>query len=116
MSGYCAGIKRDGGRCTTVVTGDDDYCYQHDPARADERRRGASRAGRSRPARELAQIKRQLSDVIEAVRNKELDKGIGAVVFQGFNTLLKAIEVERKENRLEQIERDIADLERRLGE
>ncbi len=40
----CAGIKRDGGRCAAVVTGEQDYCYAHDPARAEERSRNASRA------------------------------------------------------------------------
>jgi hypothetical protein len=40
----CAGIKRDGGRCTTIVKPPQTHCYQHDPERAGERKRNASRA------------------------------------------------------------------------
>jgi hypothetical protein len=50
----CPGIKRDGTRCAVVVSGPNDYCYQHDPSRAAERRRNASRAARSRPSREIS--------------------------------------------------------------
>src|SRR5215204_3750379 len=56
----CAGMKRDGGRCAAIVDGS--FCYQHDPTRADERSRNASKAARSRPSRELAKIKTRLSD------------------------------------------------------
>ena len=43
----CVGIKRDGAQCTTIVKPPQTHCYQHDPARAEERRRNASRAGKS---------------------------------------------------------------------
>jgi hypothetical protein len=36
------------------------YCQHHDPARAEEQRRAASRAGKSKPSRELLGIKAQL--------------------------------------------------------
>ncbi len=52
----CAGIKRDGGQCTAIVNGSQTYCYQHDPARADERRRNASKAARSKPSKKLGDI------------------------------------------------------------
>ena len=64
----CAGIKRDGGRCTVIVNGSQTtYCYQHDPKRAEERRRNASRAARSKPSRELVGIKQRLSDLANDV-------------------------------------------------
>ena len=39
----CPAIKRDGGQCTTIVKPPQTYCYQHDPKRAEERKRNASR-------------------------------------------------------------------------
>jgi hypothetical protein len=34
--------------------------------------------------------------VIDGVLRGDLERGVGAVLFQGFNTLLKAVETERK--------------------
>jgi hypothetical protein len=53
----CSGTRRTGGRCTTIVKPPQTYCYQHDPARAAERKRNASRAGKTRPSREITSIK-----------------------------------------------------------
>ena len=92
----CAGIKRDGGRCTTVVTNANEYCYFHDPHRAEERKRNASRAGRSKPGKELVTIKQRLSDLADDVLEGSVDKGTGAVVSQVLNDYLRAISVELK--------------------
>jgi hypothetical protein len=100
----CSGIKRDGGRCTAVVEGE--FCYQHDPGRADERKRNASRAGKSRPSRELADIKRRLSDLADDVLEDRQDRGNAAVAGQLLNTIIRAVSVELKaKEQLELIER-----------
>ena len=90
----CAGIKRDGGRCAAIVDGS--YCYQHDPERAEERRRNASRAARSRPSRELAGIKQRLSDLADDVLEGRQDKSVAAVASQVLNVYLRAVSVELK--------------------
>jgi hypothetical protein len=92
----CAGIKRDGGRCTVIVNGSQTYCYQHDPKRAEERRRNASRAARSKPSRELVGIKQRLSDLAEDVLEEKVDKGVAAVASQVLNVYLRAVSVELK--------------------
>jgi len=71
----CAAIKRDGGRCTAIVRPPQTHCYQHDPARAEERRRAASRAGKSKPSREVADIKSMLRDLAERVLAGEVETG-----------------------------------------
>ena len=102
----CAGIKRDGGRCTVIVNGSQSYCYQHDPKRAEERRRNASRAAKSKPSRELVGIKQRLSDLADAVLEEKVDKGVGAVASQILNVYLRAVSVELKaKEQLELIER-----------
>jgi hypothetical protein len=93
----CAGIKRDGGQCTVIVNGaQTTYCYQHDPKRAEERRRNASRAARSKPNRELVGIKQRLSDLADDVLAGEVDRGVGAVASQILNVYLRAVSVELK--------------------
>ena len=100
----CAGIKRDGGRCAAIVDGS--FCYQHDPARAEERRRNASRAARSRPSRELGAIKQRLSDLADDVLEGRQDRGVAAVASQVLNVYLRAVSVELKaREQLELIER-----------
>src|SRR5215217_4766474 len=92
----CAGIKRDGSRCTVIVNGSQPYCYQHDPKRAEERRRNASRAAKSKPSRELLGIKQRLSDLAEDVLEEKVEKGVGAVASQILNVYLRAVSVELK--------------------
>ncbi len=96
MAVSCAGIKRDGGRCTVVVNGSQTYCYQHDPKRAEERRRNASRAARAKPGRELLGIKQRLSDLADAVLTGEVDRGVAAAASQILNVYLRAVSVELK--------------------
>jgi hypothetical protein len=116
----CAGIKRDGSRCAVIVNGSQTYCYQHDPKRAEERRRNASRAAKSKPSRELVGIKQRLSDLADAVLEEKVDKGVAAVAGQLLNTYIRAVAVELKAReqlelteRLESLEEA---LEQRKGE
>src|SRR5215211_5759990 len=93
----CAGIKRDGSRCTVIVNGSQTtYCYQHDPKRAEERSRNASRAARAKPSRELVGIKQRLSDLAGDVLAGEVDRGVAAVASQILNVYLRAVSVELK--------------------
>jgi hypothetical protein len=95
-------------------------CYGHRPDLAEERRRNASRGGkrggRGRPAAELAAAKREIHAVIAGVLTGRVERSVGAVVFQGFNTLLKAIEVERKIKETQDLEERITALEESKGE
>src|SRR5829696_7213967 len=108
----CAGIKRDGGQCATIVDGS--YCYQHDPARAQERKRNASRAARSKPSRELAGIKARLSDLADDVLDDKVDKGVAAVASQVLNVYLRAVSVELKVTEQREIIERLEDLEESL--
>jgi hypothetical protein len=92
----CSGIKRDGGGCTVIVQGPSQYCYQHDPARAEDRRRAASKAGKSKPSRELVDIKQRLSSLAHDVLKGNVEKSTGAVVSQILNVYIRAIDVELK--------------------
>jgi len=92
----CAGTKRDGSECTATVEPPQRFCWWHDPANADKRRRAASKPGRSKPSRELAGIKQRLSDLADDVLEGRQEKGVAAVVSQVLNVYLRAVSVELK--------------------
>ncbi len=99
----CAGNKEDGSPCERIVGASQRYCYSHDPDRADERRRNASRGGRARGNGELADLKKQLKDLAADVLKGEVGTGPAAVVNQILNTVIRAIEQERKQRELEEL-------------
>ena len=67
MAVRCAGTKRDNSSCTATVEPPQEYCWWHDPANAEKRRRAASKAGKAKPNRELTGIKSRLSDLADDV-------------------------------------------------
>jgi hypothetical protein len=79
-----------------------------------ERKLAVRRGGKARGAGELAEIKSEIRSVIRSVQSEKLDRGVGAVVFQGYNTLLRAVEVERKVRELDELEERIAAMEGRV--
>ncbi len=105
----CAGSKRDGTPCERIVGAPQRYCYAHDPGRASERRRNASKAGASRPSREILDIKNHLKELTLEVLSGAVATAPYAVANQLINTRLRAVEVERKireqDELLERIER-----------
>ncbi len=116
----CAGIKRDGGRCTATVPPSQEYCYQHDPERQGERRRNASKAGKSKPLRELQDVKRMLSDLANDVLEGRKSRVNAAVVGQLLNTYIRAVAVELKareqQDLIDRLEVLKGALERQKGE
>jgi hypothetical protein len=107
----CAGTTRDGSQCTAIVRPPQTYCYQHDPTRSEERRRNASRAGKSVGSREIRNLKKRISLVIEAVLEGSQDRGRAAVAIQGFNALKGVLELERKIKETDELEARIEALE-----
>ena len=111
MMPQCTGIKRDGGRCAVVVGTGRSHCYQHDPGRSNERKRNASRGGKSRGGGELAALKKQAHSLAADVLEGKVETGRAAVANQIFNTLIRAIEQERKQRELEEMAERLEALE-----
>ena len=109
----CTARKRDGSPCTLPVKGQQKVCWAHDPANSEKRRRTASKGGRSRPNRELADLKELLMDLTDRVLEGTLEKGKAAIANQLINTQLRAIELERRVREQENILARIEALERR---
>jgi hypothetical protein len=100
----CIAIKPDGSPCERIVGASQSYCYAHDPANADKRRRDAAKAGRSTPNAELKEVKGLLKKLTQQVLSGELGTSSAAVANQLINTRLRAIELERKWKEIEELE------------
>ncbi len=106
LAARCSGITRSGSRCQRSAEGPHGLCWAHDPTNADQRRRLASKAGKSKPDRELANIKQRLSDLADDVLEGRQNRGVAAVASQVLNVYLRAVSVELKaREQLELIER-----------
>jgi hypothetical protein len=111
LMAVCSGIKRDGSRCTATVEPSQEYCWWHDPANADKRRRAASMGGKGGGGKEIRDLKRRISEVIDGVLEGSQDRGRAAVAIQGFNALRGVLELERKIKETEELEARIEALE-----
>lgn len=87
------------------------WCFNHDPAHKEERRRNASRAGKGGGGRDVKDLKRRVSGLIDDVLEGRQDRGRAAVAMQGFNALRGVLELERKVREVDEIEARLAALE-----
>ena len=110
----CAGKKGDGTPCERIVGSSQEYCYAHDPAFAEDRKRAASKAARSpatsRSSREIRQIKGRLEDLYGAVLEGSVTRQAAAVANQIANTQLRAIELERRVHEQDELEERLDEL------
>jgi hypothetical protein len=99
----CSGIKRSGGRCTLSVEPGKTFCHHHDPSRAEERKRAASRAGKSKPSKVIKDLHELLEDLTTKVIDGELETSKGAVANQLVSTRIRLLEHERRIREEEEI-------------
>ena len=110
----CRANKRDGTPCTLPANGLDGCCWAHSPANAEERRRAASRAGRAKPSREVANLKAEVRSVIAKVESGALDRTDGAVVLQGYRVLKDLVELERKVKATDELAAQVKEIREEL--
>ena len=115
MNRQCAGITREGRRCTVSVRGAQEFCHLHDPSRSEERRRQASRAGRARGNKEVATLKDEIKAVITDVKSGDLDRNDAAVMIQGYRALKDFIALERQVRETDELAAEIEELKREYG-
>jgi hypothetical protein len=114
LTRQCAGIKRDGGRCTVVVGPSQTHCYQHDPTRAEERRRNASRGGRSKGNARVRELHRRLEELAKRVISGDLETSRGAVACQLISAQIRLLEAERRFEEAD-VRAEFEELKRELG-
>jgi len=114
----CAGTRKDGTPCGAAVMGDGDYCFAHDPARADQRDRarrkgGANSATRHRLDRLVpATLRTMIADLLDAmgdVRAGTLDPRQASALAALGGVVTRAYSVGVLESRIEALEEQRAD-------
>jgi hypothetical protein len=110
----CSATTKAGKPCQRPAQGHGDYCIGHDPTKAAERRRMASRGGRGKTNPEVRAVKKLMKDLTTKVLSGDIEPAILYAAVAAQNTLLKAIEVER---RLEEadVRAEFEELKRELG-
>lgn len=114
----CEAITQAGSRCQLEATPGATWCYSHNPARVEERRRNARKGGRSggngrAGASEVASVKREVRAVVDGVLDGRIDRGAGSCAAQLYHVLLRTVEIERRAREGDMEER-LAALERAL--
>ena len=115
MGGQCSFIKPSGERCRGAATGQNGLCWAHDPANQEKRRRTASRGGKGRANREVADLKAEIKDVIKGVKSGDLDRNDAAVMIQGYRALRDFIALERQVKETDVLAAEIEELKREYG-
>ena len=112
MMGVCRATKPDGSRCTLPAKGQQHgLCWAHAPENAVQRRRTASRGGRSKGNQKLTKLDKQLEDLVADALEGKVERGVAAVVNQIVNTRVRLLEVERKIKETEELQSRLEALE-----
>jgi hypothetical protein len=110
----CTAIKPTGDRCKVRAIEGSEWCWNHNPAHAEERRRhgqrGGKRGGRGRPSVELATLKEKLTTLADDVLEGSVDRGNAAVASQVLNTVIRAIGMEMRVREVEDLGRQVEEL------
>ena len=94
-----------------AAQGQQGVCWNHDPKNAEQRRKQASRAATAKADKEVREVKREIRDLIKAVRDEGFDPTAANAINRLYNTLLAYILAERGIYR----EEDLAVRIRELG-
>ena len=112
----CRAVKPNGSPCERIVPAPKNYCYSHDPGRKEERRRNATRAGRSKPNREMVEVKSRLRELAEDVLAGRTDRADAAVAGQLLGTFIRAVTAEIKVKEVVELEERLERLEEQTQE
>jgi hypothetical protein len=91
----CRATTARGARCENAAHGSLDVCWSHDPKNAKKRSRQASRAATAKADREVREVKREIRDLIKAVREDGFDVSRANTANRLYQTLLQYILAER---------------------
>ena len=110
----CRAIKANGERCKISVDSGVELCWAHDPGNAPARKRITSKAGRSRPNKEVQDLRERLEDLYSSVLTGLVEAKTGAVLAQIANTQIRLVETELRVREQVELEERIDELERLL--
>jgi len=106
----CGKKKADGRPCERIVGAPGQPCYAHDPTRKDDRRRSASTAAKSKLSAEVVAIRAETRQIMEDLREGELDRGDANVLLQGCNILLRTVDQGRRQAEYDEVRTEMSEL------
>jgi hypothetical protein len=116
ISKTCSATKKDQSNCQVPVIPGSEFCYFHDPSNAEKRREAQAQGGRQNRMKTLEStapdVKVEdcgdaialISETINHVRKGKIDPRVANSVGFLANILLKAMERDKLETRIEQLE------------
>ena len=110
----CSATTKAGSPCQRPAQGDSSFCLGHDPDKAAERRRMASRGGRGKTNPETRAIKKLMDELTTKVLAGEVKPTVSHAVVALQNIKLRAIEIERRLDEAD-VRAEFEDLKRELG-
>jgi hypothetical protein len=114
--GACQSTTQYGRPCQKPTQPGRDVCWSHDPDNAARRVRNARAGGvaaHSPGTLEIAELKDELKALARDVKEGRVTPAIGTVLNQICNTIIRAVEQERKVRELDDLEARLAALEGR---
>jgi hypothetical protein len=112
----CRAVKSDGSRCQAAVLPGADFCFFHDPTKAEARREAQSLGGRQNRMKTLDEtapdvkvedcqdVAKLISETINQVRKGQIDPRVANAVGYLANVLIRAVEQGEMERRLAKLE------------
>ncbi len=110
----CNSTTKAGEPCQRPAQGQSPYCLGHDPTKAAERRRMASRGGRGKTNPETRAVKKLMDDLTDKVLAGEVEPAVSHAVVALQNIKLRAIEIERRLDEAD-VREEFEALKRELG-
>lgn len=112
----CRVLKLDGSLCQAAALSGKDFCFFHDPAKAEARRDAQSLGGRQNRMKTLdattpdvkvedsQDVVRLISETINQVRKGQIDPRVANAVGYLANVLIRAVDQGEMEKRLDELE------------
>jgi hypothetical protein len=112
----CQALKGDGTRCKARAMEGSTWCFNHDPAKAQERsanaRKGGRTGGRGRGSLdETTQAKKYIRGLVVQLLNGGVQREVATACFMGLNILARYVELERRIRESDELEARIEALE-----
>ncbi|MDP9458343.1 MAG: hypothetical protein M3Q60_21775, partial [Actinomycetota bacterium] len=112
--GTCRALTQYGRPCQKPAQPGKSVCWSHDESNAEQRRRNARAGGvaaHSPATLEIGELKDELKALARDVKEGKVTPAIGTVLNQICNTIIRAVEQERRVRETEEFEERLAALE-----
>ncbi len=111
MRDQCPATTLKGGQCSGSVPDGKYWCWYHDPANSDKRRRAASKGGKGNRSKVSKDLHNLLEDLTEQVVSGTLEPYPASVAGGLVGVRLRLLEYERKLREVEEIDARLEELE-----